>query len=124
MTEMLKKEFSRKSFVKGGGAMVVGFSLAGAATAGKAGAATSAAPSGYNPSLTQLDSWIRINADNTVNLLTSQGDPGNGVSTGFVMVAAEELDVDLSQMINGTSTISKSGHALSTQNDSWKVAQT
>ena len=28
MTEMLKKEFSRKSFVKGGGALIVGFSLA------------------------------------------------------------------------------------------------
>ena len=33
MTEMLKKEFSRKSFVKGGGAMVVGFSMVGAALA-------------------------------------------------------------------------------------------
>ena len=31
MTEILNKEFSRKSFLKGGGAMVVGFSLAGAA---------------------------------------------------------------------------------------------
>ena len=30
MTEMLNKEFSRKTFVKGGGAMIVGFS-AGAA---------------------------------------------------------------------------------------------
>ena len=28
MTEMLKKEFSRRSFVKGGGALVVGFGLA------------------------------------------------------------------------------------------------
>ena len=34
MTEMLNKEFSRKSFVKGGGALVVGFSVAGAALAG------------------------------------------------------------------------------------------
>ena len=32
MTEVLNKEFSRKSFVKGGGALVVGFSLGGAAT--------------------------------------------------------------------------------------------
>ena len=30
MTEMLNKEFSRKSFVKGGGALIVGFSVAGA----------------------------------------------------------------------------------------------
>ena len=38
MTEMLKKEFSRKSFLKGGGALVVGFSLGGrAARAGQGG---------------------------------------------------------------------------------------
>ena len=36
MTEMLNKEFSRKSFVKGGGALVVGFSMAGAAVGAKA----------------------------------------------------------------------------------------
>ena len=30
MTEMLNKEFSRKTFVKGGGALIVGFSAAGA----------------------------------------------------------------------------------------------
>ena len=90
MTEMLKKEFSRKSFVKGGGAMVVGFTLAGSALAGKASAAFPApSPAGYNPSLTKLDSWLRINADNTVTLLTSQGEVGQGISTGFLMVAAE-----------------------------------
>jgi len=49
---MLKKEFSRKTFVKGAGGLVVGFSLAGAAVAGKAGAAgpTSA---GYLPDATR-----------------------------------------------------------------------
>ena len=30
MTEILNKEFSRKAFVKGGGALIVGFSVAGA----------------------------------------------------------------------------------------------
>src|SRR6185295_11466400 len=96
MTEMLNKEFSRTSFIKGGGAMIVGFSLGGAAVAGKASAAAPTA-AGYNPSLTALDSWLTINADNTINLKTSQGDPGNGISTGFLMVAAEELDVSLAQ---------------------------
>ena len=33
MTEMLKKEFSRKTFVKGGGAMIVALTSAGAAQA-------------------------------------------------------------------------------------------
>ena len=41
MTEILNKEFSRKSFLKGGGAMVVGFSLAGGGLAGTAVAAES-----------------------------------------------------------------------------------
>ena len=31
MTEIMNKEFSRKTFVKGGGAMIVGFSVTGAA---------------------------------------------------------------------------------------------
>ena len=35
MTEMLNKEFSRKSFVKGGGAMIVGFSAVGAGVGAK-----------------------------------------------------------------------------------------
>ena len=39
MTEMLSKEFSRKSFVKGGGAMIVGLGVGGAGLAGKAQAA-------------------------------------------------------------------------------------
>ena len=60
MTEMLKKEFSRKSFVKGGGALIVGFSLAGAATAGKAGAAAPTS-AGYNPDPTLVDSFLALN---------------------------------------------------------------
>ena len=55
--------------------MVVGFSLAGAAVAGKASAAAPTS-AGYNPPLTQLDSWLRINADNTINLLDEPGRPG------------------------------------------------
>jgi CO/xanthine dehydrogenase Mo-binding subunit len=125
MTEMLNKEFSRRSFVKGGGALVVGFSVAGAATAGKAGAAFPApSPAGYAPPLNQLDSWLRIHADNTVSLMTSQGEVGQGISTGFLMVAAEELDVDLSQMIYANSVRTKNGEALSSVNDTYSVALT
>ena len=61
MTEMLNKEFSRKSFVKGGGAMVVGFSLAGAGSPARRRAAVPT-QAGYNPPLTRLDSWLRVNA--------------------------------------------------------------
>jgi CO/xanthine dehydrogenase Mo-binding subunit len=94
-----EKEFSRKTLLKGGGALVVGFSLGGAALA--AGKASAAAPSSANylPDLSQVDSWLSINADNTATLKTSQVEVGNGVTTGFLMVAAEELNMNLGQMI-------------------------
>ncbi len=70
MTEMLNKEFSRKSFLKGGGALIVGFSLAGAGLAGKAQAAESpyASNGPYDAGL--IDSWIVIHADNTASIMT------------------------------------------------------
>ena len=49
MTEMLNKEFSRKAFVKGGGALVVGLSLAGAAQAANDPKAASPTHTGLNP---------------------------------------------------------------------------
>ena len=101
MTEMLNKEFSRESFLKGGGAMVVGFSLAGAGLAGRAGAATTPSPAGYMPPLNQVDSWLTINADNTVILRTSHVDVGTGVHTGFAMLVAEELDVPAKNVSHG-----------------------
>jgi CO/xanthine dehydrogenase Mo-binding subunit len=95
---MLNKEFSRKSFLRGGGALIVGFSLAGAGLAGKAEAAESpyASNGPYDPR--QVDSWIAIHADNTVSLMTGRVELGQGSSVGLSMIAAEELDVDLSQI--------------------------
>src|SRR5262249_52991259 len=113
MTEFLQKEFSRRSFVKGGGALIVGFSLAGGAVAGKAGA-VNGVTAGSLPDPGQLDSWIRVNSNNTVNLLTSQIEVGNGITTGFLQVLAEELDMDMSQMIYGTSVQGSSGALTST----------
>jgi CO/xanthine dehydrogenase Mo-binding subunit len=109
MTGLLhEKEFSRKSFVKGGGALVVGFSLAGG-VAGRASAllgpeAPNALPpsaSGYTPNLASLDSWITVNADNTIALKTSQIEVGNGITTGFLQVLAEEMNTSMSQMHYG-----------------------
>ena len=64
MTGLLhEKEFSRRSFIKAGGMLIVGFSLAGSGLAGKASAAPTAA--GYLPNPNQIDSWLTIGADNT-----------------------------------------------------------
>jgi len=65
MTEILERELSRKRFLRSGGALVVGFSMLGAATAGRASAAedpfASAGP--YDQGL--VDSWLMVHADNT-----------------------------------------------------------
>jgi CO/xanthine dehydrogenase Mo-binding subunit len=98
MTGLLhEKELSRRSFVKGGGMLTVGFSLAGAGLGGKAHAAAPTA-AGYNPDPNQVDSWLTIGVDNTATLNTSQIETGNGIMTGFLMIAAEELNMDMSQM--------------------------
>jgi CO/xanthine dehydrogenase Mo-binding subunit len=96
MTEMLNKEFSRKSFVKGGGALIVGFSITGA-VAGSAGAAmpTSA---GYLPDLAQVDSFLTLKSDNTWEVVFGQPEWGHGATTGIAMLVAEELDIGMDQV--------------------------
>src|SRR5262249_54163278 len=98
--------------LQGGGALVVGFSLAGGAATGTALAAGGAS-AGNLPDPTQVDAWIRVNPNNTVNLLTSQIEVGNGITTGFLQVLAEELDMDMSQMIYGTSVQGKTPQGAS-----------
>jgi CO/xanthine dehydrogenase Mo-binding subunit len=98
MTEIMSKELSRRAFVKGGGALIVGFSLLGPAA--EAGAAPDPHPlSSYGPAPSnQIDSWITINADNTASVKLGKVELGQGSATGLLMVAAEELNLDMSQM--------------------------
>jgi CO/xanthine dehydrogenase Mo-binding subunit/aerobic-type carbon monoxide dehydrogenase small subunit (CoxS/CutS family) len=98
MTELLEKEFSRKAFVKGGGALIVGFSLAGAGLVGKAHAAESpyASNGPYDAGL--IDTWIRIHSDNTASIMTGHEELGQGSATGMLQIAGEELDMDFRQL--------------------------
>ncbi len=92
-----EKAFSRTSFLKGSGALVVGFSLAGlGARAASAADSPFSSNAPYNPQA--IDSFIAIHADNTVTLKSGRVEIGQGTSTGLLMVAAEELNVDLGQM--------------------------
>jgi nicotinate dehydrogenase subunit B len=86
----LRHEFSRKRFLKGGGALIVGFSLAGAATR-----TTKAA---FQPPINAVDSWLTIHPNNTAELKTSHIDPGNGATTGFLAIVAEEMNLSLAQV--------------------------
>ena len=79
MTGLLhEKSFSRKSFIKGGGAMIVGFSLAGCAR-GQGAAAGRCVCQHLPPVTSQVDSWLTINADNTIVDLRRQGRARTGL---------------------------------------------
>jgi CO/xanthine dehydrogenase Mo-binding subunit len=94
-----ERELSRKSFIKGGGALIVGVSLAGAA-AGKAqsagGADPFASPGPGDPN--SVDSFLMIHGDGTVSLNSGRVNLGQQATTGLMLIAAEELDVDFSVM--------------------------
>jgi CO/xanthine dehydrogenase Mo-binding subunit len=93
-----EKEFSRLSFLKGGGALVVGFSLSGAFI-GKASAAGLPDFASFGPSdPTSIDSWIIVHPDNTVSVKLTRVELGQGSTTAFAMITAEEMNLDLSQM--------------------------
>jgi CO/xanthine dehydrogenase Mo-binding subunit len=94
-----EKEFSRQAFVKRGGAMIVGFSALGAALGAGADAADPHPYASFGPAdSSQIDSWIVINADTTASVKLGKVELGQGSMTGLLMVAAEELNMDMSQM--------------------------
>jgi len=98
-----ERHFSRKSFVKGGGALIVGFSIAGASLAGRAQAgAVPDGPQGPYATvardLSQVDSYLTLHPDNTISVTSGLSETGTGSSTGMLMIAAEELGMDMSQM--------------------------
>jgi CO/xanthine dehydrogenase Mo-binding subunit len=107
MTGLLhEKEFSRTSFVKGGGALIVGFSILGSRLAATARGGVNQtvrvkgdSPYASNPiDQNQVDSWLTINADNTAWVKSGAIFQGTGSETGILMIAAEELGMDLGQM--------------------------
>src|SRR6266853_1282241 len=82
--------FARRDFLKGAGAMIVGFSLADALRPDRA-AAMEIGP--YGPPENQIDSWIAIGEDGRATLFTGCCELGTGSSTGLMQIMAEELDV-------------------------------
>jgi nicotinate dehydrogenase subunit B len=96
----LYSTFDRKRFVQGSGALIVGFSIVGA------GLKPSLAQAANDPyastaaslDLTRIDSWLEIHADNTATLKTGLVELGQGSLTGLLMIAAEELDMEVRQI--------------------------
>jgi CO/xanthine dehydrogenase Mo-binding subunit len=82
----------RRKVLAGGGALIVSFSLTGA-FAQDQGAPPAPKPPGSLATAPYLDSWIRIDADNTITVFTGKAELGQGFKTAFQQIAAEELDV-------------------------------
>jgi nicotinate dehydrogenase subunit B len=100
MTGLHETELSRKNFVKGGGALIVGFSLLGATTrrASAAAATTGTFDSNGPYDSNAIDSWLTVNADNTVSVKLGMIELGQGSTTGLLIIAAEELNLPMSQV--------------------------
>jgi CO/xanthine dehydrogenase Mo-binding subunit len=85
----------RRKVLAGSGALIVSFSLTGAFAQDQGGPAAPPPPKppGSLATSPYLDSWIRIDADNTITVFTGKAELGQGFKTAFQQIAAEELDV-------------------------------
>ncbi len=105
-----RQDLTRAQFLKGAGALMVGFSVSGAvvslltgSAAAASGPAASATPSGpplpSGVSTTPLvDGWIVVNADGSVDLFQGKRELGTGVATAISQIAAEELYLPVSMV--------------------------
>ena len=113
--ETTERRVSRRSFVAGTGALVVGFSLPRYLTAGSARAAAPLPPpiplnlpparppspvptASDGPPAAAIDSWVRVGADNTVTILSGKAELGTGTGTATLQIAADELGVTMKQL--------------------------
>jgi CO/xanthine dehydrogenase Mo-binding subunit len=86
--------FSRRSFLKGSGAVIVTF-----ASTGMIDRVSGVLAQGFNGTGSpQLDSWIAIGADGTVTAYTGKCEFGQGLYTAQMQLVAEELCVPLARV--------------------------
>ncbi len=85
---------SRRDMLKGGGALVVSFSLAPQLREARA----QGAPAAKQVALTEVDSFLSIDARGLVKVYSGKVDLGTGVATALRQIVAEELDVPLASV--------------------------
>ena len=97
MTMLETTALTRRGVLAGGGALILSFSLSRGFAQQQPPAAAAPEPEVELPGALSdapfLDSWIRIDADNTITVFTGKAELGQGVKTALLQVAAEELDV-------------------------------
>src|SRR5262245_8907477 len=94
LTDASVGALSRRGLLQGGGALVIGFCIGGSARRAAAARGDIAGP----PDPNAIDSWIAVHADNTATVYLGKGEFGQGNTTGLLQIAAEELDLDMSQV--------------------------
>ena len=90
MTPAARAELNRRNFLKGAGALIVGFRMLGGDVAQ---AQFGQAPLPGAPPMDQVDSWIAIAADGSVTAFSGKEELGQGISTAQQQLVAEELSV-------------------------------
>ncbi len=106
---------SRRSLIKGTGALVVSFSLpvraglAQQAAETPTGAATPKLPGSLavDP---YLDSWIRLERNEAVTVFTGKAELGQGIKTALLQVAAEELGLPIERLTIVTADTSRTAN--------------
>jgi nicotinate dehydrogenase subunit B len=95
-----ERTFSRRTFVKGAGALVVAIGTPRLLNPKAAFAAVNGdfpiGPGSIDPS--QIDSWIAIGADGSVTMKVGKVELGQGTVTGSMQLVADELDVALDKV--------------------------
>lgn len=80
---------TRRGFLGGGTALVVGFALPLGSGLAARDAAAQAASNTFAP-----NAWLRITPDNRITVVCGSAEMGQGVLTAIPMLVAEELDAD------------------------------
>jgi hypothetical protein len=57
------------------------------------------------PGQTALNGWVKVSADNTVTVVMSQAEMGQGAHTGLAMLLADEMDADWARVKLEQSTL-------------------
>ena len=90
--------FPRREFLKSGGALIIGFNLGDSLFGQSHLDPVSRAAVPGPPDAKLIDTWLAIHADNTATIFIGFAELGQGNSTALLQVAAEELDLDMSQL--------------------------
>src|SRR6266404_2509550 len=96
LTALERAGFSRRDFLKGAGALIVGFSAVGETA--KLAAQTAGPDAPRATPLDQVDSWIVISQDETVTGYSGKCDFGQGFRTVQYQLIADELSVPLDRV--------------------------